>query len=128
MSASTLWPLANLSISSRVSPFSSSTTYESAFLFNEEAFMIELALHALFNDMDDQDQILRYSWNMQDVLDVGFFSFALEWDISDMLNGVNCVIPNFNIVGSIGLSQFLEPIFVRCHVIRCSRVDKSYIV
>ena len=117
MSASTLWPLANLSISSRVSPFSSSTTYESAFLFNEEAFMIELALHALFNDMDDQDQILRYSWNMQDVLDVGWVALLAVWDINDMSYWMCCVISSLYIAWSFPLSQVSKPFLMMCHMV-----------
>ena len=41
---------------------------------------------------------------MQDVLDVGLVVFFPKWDIADMLNGVNCGILSFHIVGSFGLS------------------------
>ena len=41
---------------------------------------------------------------MQDVLDVGLVDFFPKWDIVDMLNRVNYVIPSFHIVGSFGLS------------------------
>ena len=37
-----------------------------------------------------------------------------------MQNGVNGVIPSFHIVGSFGLSQLSEPIFMRLHVIGCT--------
>ena len=45
-------------------------------------------------------QILRYYWNMQNVIDEALIALFVEWDIADMLNGVNCVIPSFHIAGS----------------------------
>ena len=54
--------------------------------------MVELNLHALFYNLADQDQILHYSWNMQDVLDVGLIALFVKWDIADMVNRVNCII------------------------------------
>ena len=71
--------------------------------------------------------ILRYGWNLQDVFDVGLFTFFSEWDIIDMLNGVNRVIPSFHIVGSFRPSQLSKPIFMRRRVIGSTRVDKPYI-
>ena len=109
------------------SAFSSITSNNSAFLFDDTPSIVEPNLHALFHDLADRDQILRYCWNMQDVLDVGLVALFTEWDITDMLNGLNCVIPSFHIVGSFGLTQLLEPIFMRLHVIGCTRVDKPYI-
>ena len=63
----------------------------------------------------------------KNVLDIGLFAFVPEWDISYTLNGVSCVIPSLDIDGSIRLSQISKPIFVRRHVIGCSRVNKPYI-
>ena len=72
--------------------FPSSASDNSAFLFNEAPSIIEVSLHALFHNLVDRDQILRYCWNMQDVLNVGLVAFFPKWDITDMLNGVNCVM------------------------------------
>ena len=49
-------------------------------------------LYALFHNLADGDQALCYCHDMQDVLDVGLVTLFPEWDITDMLNGVNCVI------------------------------------
>ena len=54
---------------------------------------------------------------MQEVLDVGLIPFFAKREVFDMMNGVDCVIPSFNIAGSIGLSEFSKPIYMRCHVI-----------
>ena len=62
---------------------------------------------------------------MQDVLDVGLVVFFPKWDIADTLNGVDCVIPSFHIVGSFGFSWL--PILMRCHVVGCTWVHKPYI-
>ena len=75
--------------------FSSTTRHDSAFLYNEveASYVIEANLHALVHDIADEDQILLYCWKMQDVLDVGLIALFAEWDITDMLNRVTCVIP-----------------------------------
>ena len=91
-------------------------------------FVIEPYMLALFYNLADRDRIFLDGRDMQDILDVGLFSVVVESDISDMLKGVNCVIPSFDIVDSIRLSQLSKPNFVRRHVIGCSRVDKPYIV
>ena len=77
---------------------------ESAILLNKASSLIELDLHALFHDLTDRDQILCYGRNMQIFFDVGLFAILLKWDIANMLNGVNCVILNFHIVGSVELT------------------------
>ena len=64
---------------------------------------------------------------MQDIFYVGLFAIFPEWDIGDMLNGVNYVIPNFHIVGLFGLSQLSKPIFMRRHLIGHVKVEKPYI-
>ena len=109
------------------STFFSSASDNSAFLFDEATMVVESNLHALFHDLADQDQILRYSWNMLDILDVGMIDLFVEGDISNMLNGVDYVIPCFHIAGSLGFSQFWKPICTRRHMIGCTRVDQPYI-
>ena len=68
--------------------------------------------------LDASNQILRYSWNMQDILDVGLIALFTERDIFDMPNGVDYVIPYFHIVESFRLSQVLKPFLVRRHMVR----------
>ena len=92
-------------IRNEYSAFSSSASDNAAILFNEATFVIELDLHSLLHDLADRDQILCYSWNMQDVLDVGLFVDVLVRDISNMLNGVYYVVPSFKVAGSIKFSQ-----------------------
>ena len=79
------------------SSFSTTMRYDLIVFFNEASFIIEPYLHALFHYLADRDQIFRDGWDMQEVLDVVLFSVILKWNISDMLNGVNCVVPSFNI-------------------------------
>ena len=71
--------------------------------------MVETDLHALFYDLANQDQILHYSWNMQDVLDVGLVPLFTERDITNMLYQMCCVISSLIIVGSFRLSHISEP-------------------
>ena len=85
--------------------------------FLRSTSIVEPNLHALFHNLADRDQILRCCWNMQDVLDVGLIAVFAEWDITDILNKVNCAIPNFHKAGPFGLLQLSEPIFLRPHVI-----------
>ena len=54
--------------------------------------------------MANRDKILRYCRNMQDIFDVALVALFVEWDILDILNGMNYVIPNFYIVRSFKLS------------------------
>ena len=110
------------------SSLSSTLSDNPAFLFDEAPIVVEANLHAPFHDLADRDQILHYRYNMQDVLDLGLVTLFAERDIFDMMNGVDCVIPSFNIVRSFGLSKFLKPIFMRHHVIRCTPIDKPYII
>ena len=65
---------------------------------------------------------------MQVILEVDLFFIITEWDIFDMMNGVSCLVPTFDITGSIGVLQLSKPIFVRHHVIGYSRVNKAYIL
>mgnify|MGYP000550673338 CR=1 FL=1 len=110
------------------SSFSSSASYDSAFLFDEAATFVELNLHDLFHDLADRDQILYSSWHMQDILDIGLIVVFAEGDIFDMLNGVDCVIPSFHIAESFGFSRFSKPIYMRRHVNGCTLIDKPYIL
>ena len=84
--------------------FSSTARDNSAFLFYEVSFIVELNFRALFHNLANRDQILRYCRNMQDALDVGLVTLFTEWDITDMLNGVNHINPSFHIDGLFGLS------------------------
>ena len=65
---------------------------------------------------------------MQNILDVGLVALFAEWDIADMLNGVNSVIPSFYISRSVRLSELTEPILMTHHVVGCARVEKPYVV
>ena len=62
------------------------------FFFNESSSIIEANLHALFHNLADRDKIFCYCWNMQDIVDVGLIALFAEWDITNILKGVNCVI------------------------------------
>ena len=64
---------------------------------------------------------------MQVILDVGLIALFTKGDIFDMLDGVDCVIPCFDIAGSFEFSEFSKPICMRHHVIGCTRIDKPYI-
>ena len=75
-----------------------------AFFLDGAPSIVEANLHALFHNLTDRANILCYCWNMQYVLDVGLGALFLESDITDMLNGVICVIPSFYIAGSFRLS------------------------
>ena len=81
------------------STFSSFARNNSVFLFDEPSSVVEPNLHTLLLNLIDQEQILRYCWNTQEVINVGLIARFSEWDITDMLNGVNCVIPCLHIVG-----------------------------
>ena len=98
--------------------FSSTASNNSTFLFDEASSIVEPNLHTLFHDPVNLDEILCYGWNMQDILDVDLITFFTERDVSDMLNGVNCVIPNFNIAWLFWFSQVWKPFLVRCHMFR----------
>ena len=54
---------------------------------------------------------------MHDVVYVGLVSVFPKWDIADMLNGMNSVIPRFHIAGSAVRSQLTKPFFMGHHVI-----------
>ena len=82
--------------------FSSTAGNKSTFFFDEASSIVEANLHALFENLANLDHVLCYCWYMQNVLDVDLVAFFPKWDIADMLNGVNCVIPSFQIVGSFG--------------------------
>ena len=75
---------------------------ESALFFNEATALVESNLHALFHNLVDWDQFFSYVRNIQDILDVGFVVFFLEWDIATLSNQMCCVIPSVHIAGSIG--------------------------
>ena len=55
--------------------FSSSSRDESAPLFNQATSVVERDLYALLHDLADLDQIFRYGWYMQDILNGGFVTF-----------------------------------------------------
>ena len=59
--------------------FSSTTSDNSAFIFYEAPSIVEANMHALFYNLADRDRILRYSRNMQDVIDVGLVALFSEW-------------------------------------------------
>ena len=63
-----------VAIENENSAFCSSCTNESALLFDD------VNLHALLHGLADRDQILRYGWYMQDILNEGFVAFFPEWD------------------------------------------------
>ena len=84
-------------------------------------------LHTLLHKLANCDQILCYGRNMQAHFYVSLFAVFPEWDIADMLNGVNGVIPGFHIAGSVKLFQLTEPILMRRHVVGRAGVDKPYV-
>mgnify|MGYP006905997330 CR=1 FL=1 len=69
---------------------------------DEQMDVTQSDLHAWFHDLVDQYKILRYSWNIQDVLDVGLIALFGKRDIINILNRVSCVFPSFNIAGLFG--------------------------
>ena len=73
---------------------------KSAFCFDETSSIVDVDLLALFNNLVNWDRVLCYCTYMQNILDVGLVAFFPKWDIADMLNGVNCVIPSFHIARS----------------------------
>ena len=107
--------------------FFSSSRGETIFLLDKATFMVETDLHALFYDLANQDQILHYSWNMQDVLDVGWVALLAVWDINDMSYWMCCVISSLYIAWSFPLSQVSKPFLMMCHMVWGAGVNKPYI-
>ena len=66
------------------------------FLFDEASSVVDVNLHALFHNLANRDQVLRYCWNMQDVLNVGLIALSTEGNISNMLDGVRVVFASFD--------------------------------
>ena len=84
--------------------FPLTTSNESTFFFNEAASVIEPDLHVLLHNLADRDQIHHYSWNMQNVFDVGLVALFAGWDITDMSYRMHGVISSLYIVGLFWLS------------------------
>ena len=102
---------------------------EETFFFDKAPIIIESNLPTLFNNLVDRDHVLHYSWNMQEVSYLCLFAinyslwtrhcWHAEW-------GGLCY-PLFPHNLSFELSMLSKPIFMRCHVIGCTWVNKPYI-
>ena len=99
------------------SALSSSTRDDSILFFDETTALVELNLHAVLNNLAERDQILRDSWNMQDIFNVGLLTFFAERKIADVPNQMRCVVSGLNIPGSLRLSKFAKPFFVGFHMV-----------
>ena len=85
-------------------PLSSSAHDDSAFFFDEAAFLVESHLHPLLNHLADRDQILHDGGNMQNIFNVCLLTFFAERNIANVPNRVRSVISGFDITGSLRLS------------------------
>ena len=79
------------------STFPSTTSDDSAFLFNAATTLVESNAHALLNNLADRDQIHCYGQYMQDVFYASLLVFFSKGDIAEMPNGVSGIIFGLNI-------------------------------
>ena len=99
------------------SALSSSARDDSALFFDEATVLVESNLHPLLNQLADRDQILRDGRYMQDIFNVGLLTFFTERNIADVPNRMRSVVSGFDIAGSLRLSYFAKPFFMRRHIV-----------
>ena len=104
-------------IKNKHSALSSSARDDSDLFIDETTALVESNLHGLLNNLADRGHILRDSRNMQDIFNVGLFTFFDEWNIADVLNQMRSVVSGFDIAGLLRLLKFSEPFLVGCHMV-----------